>query len=162
DRELDTLAAALRDVADGRVRLLAVVGEAGIGKTSTVEEFVRRSALPADRVLWGRCSEQLGAPTFWPWVRVLREYASIRDVPALRRRLGGEDVAPADVDDPQARFHLFDGVTSVLQRLADTGPLVVVLEDIHWADDASLLLLAFVAREVRAVPLLIVVTYRER
>jgi predicted ATPase len=74
ERELDALAAALRDVEDGRVRLLAVVGEAGIGKTSTVEEFVRRSALPADRVLWGRCSEQPGAPTFWPWVRALREY----------------------------------------------------------------------------------------
>src|SRR6185436_17497602 len=121
-----------------RVRILAIVGEAGIGKTSTVEEFVRCAALPADRVLWGRCSEQPGAPTFWPWVRAIREYAATRDaatlraelagdadaivrlVPALRRRLGGEEVTPADVDDPHARFHLFDGVTSFLQRHADS------------------------------------------
>ncbi len=180
ERELAALEAGLRDARAGRVRLLAVAGEAGIGKTSTVEEFVRRAGLPPGRVLWGRCSEQPGAPTFRPWVRAIRDYAGARDAAALRAELGSDadailhivpslgpqlgarETAAANVEDPEARFRLFDGVASFFQRYAAAAPLVVVLEDVHWADEASLLLLAFVARETRDAQLLLVVTYRER
>jgi tetratricopeptide (TPR) repeat protein len=180
ERELHTLEAALRDAQSGHARLLALVGDAGIGKTRTVEEFVRRTELPAGRVLWGRCPEQPGAPTYWPWVRAIRAYADHEDPGVLRAHLAGDagivarmvpelgerlpDLAPARVDeqDPQARFRLFDGVTSLLQRIATNAPLVVVLDDVHWADEASLLLLAFVARETRGAQILFIVTYRER
>jgi tetratricopeptide (TPR) repeat protein len=180
EREIQTLEAALRDASSGRARLLALVGDAGIGKTRTVEEFVRRTALPPGRVLWGRCPEQPGAPTFWPWVRAIRGYADQEDptvlrehlagdaaivarmVPSLGDRVSGLDPARADEQDPQSRFRLFDGVTSLLQRVAAITPLVVVLDDVHWADEASLLLLAFVARETRGARILFIVTYRER
>jgi hypothetical protein len=180
ERELHTLEAALRDAQSGHARLLALVGDAGIGKTRTVEDFVRRTELPAGRVLWGRCPEQPGAPTYWPWVRAIRAYADHEDPGVLRAHLAGDagivarmvpelgerlpDLAPARVDeqDPQARFRLFDGVTSLLQRIATNAPLVVVLDDVHWADEASLLLLAFVARETRGAQILFIVTYRER
>jgi len=180
DRELAALGAGLRDACGGRAQMLAVVGEAGIGKTRTVEEFVRRTRLPAGRVLWGRCPEQPGAPTYWPWVRAIRDYVDTHDpatveahlgdaapaiaqiVPALRDRFAVPDRRAAVEQDPQARFELFDGVASFLQRAAADEPLVVVIEDVHWADEASLVLLAFVARETRAGQLLLIVTQRER
>jgi tetratricopeptide (TPR) repeat protein len=180
ERELETLGAAFEEARSGRVRLLALVGDAGIGKTRTVEEFVRRTELPAGRVLWGRCPEQPGAPTYWPWVRAIRAYADREDPAVLRAHLAGDagivarmvpalgdrlpDVDPgrADEQDPQSRFRLFDGVTSLLQRIASDTPLVVVLDDVHWADEASLLLLSFVARETRGARILLIVTYRER
>jgi hypothetical protein len=130
--------------------MLAIVGEAGIGKTSTVEEFVR-GGLPADRVLWGRCSEQLGAPTFWPGTRASRSTGT-RDAATLREELAGDAEAigrlarprsagggrraggrrrPAGTLPPLRRRH----VVPPAPRAA--APLVVVLEDIHWADDAS-------------------------
>src|SRR5262245_5523406 len=83
DRELGTLEAAFRDAQSGRARLLALVGEAGIGKTRTVEEFVQRAEVPPERVLWGRCPEQPGAPTYWPWVRAIRSYADAADPDVL-------------------------------------------------------------------------------
>jgi tetratricopeptide (TPR) repeat protein len=179
-RELNVLDAGLQDARRGQVRLLALVGEAGIGKTSTVEEFIRRADLASERVVWGRCSEQPGAPTFWPWVRAIRDHLGARDaatlradlagdaeaivhlVPSLRDQLGHLELTPADVDDPEARFRLFDGVASFFRRQATRTPLVIVMEDVHWADEASLLLLGFVARETRNTQLLIIVTYRDR
>ena len=179
-RELQMLDAGFHDACAGRVEMLALVGDAGIGKTRTVEEFVQRAALPRDRVLWGRCPEQPGAPTYWPWVRAIRAYAEAHDpdtlrdvladdaktiarmVPTLCDRLPGLEPADADVQDPEARFRLFDAVASFLQRTAADAPLVVVIEDVHWADEASLLLLGFVAREARSGQLLLIATYRER
>lgn len=180
DRELAALGAGLRDARSGRAQMLAVVGEAGIGKTRTVEEFVRRTQLPSGRVLWGRCPEQPGAPTYWPWVRAIRNYVDTHDpttvrahlgdaapaiaqiVPALRERLALPEQRTPVEQDPQARFELFDGIASFLQRAAADEPLVVVIEDVHWADEASLVLLAFVARETRPGQLLLIVTQRER
>ena len=66
ERELDTLATGLRDAASGRPRTSFVTGDAGIGKTRTVEELVRHAGLPRGRVLWGRAPEQAGAPSYWP------------------------------------------------------------------------------------------------
>src|SRR5262245_30452271 len=178
-RPLRTLDAALRGVRAGGGRLVLVAGEAGIGKTRTVEEFVARQGLPRDRVLWGRCPEQSGAPAYWPWRRVLagvlgnRDGAELRDwlgaettaiarlMPVVRERLG-ESGTPLPDDPEQARFHLFEAVANVLRRVAAGEPLVVVLDDLHWADAASLELLSFLARELDDAPLLLIGTHRER
>src|SRR5262245_7810259 len=61
--------------AAGHGRLVTVVGDAGIGKTRVVEEFVARLALAPERVAWGRCPEEPGAPAFRPWTQALRAYA---------------------------------------------------------------------------------------
>ncbi len=179
ERELELLAAGLRDARAGRARFLVVTGDAGIGKTRMVEELVRHAELPAGRVLWGRAPEQTGAPSYRPWVRAIEEYVAGADGSALREDLGAdapllahlvpsvrsrcpdvEAVAPGG-GDAAARFELLDAVTSFIRRAATREPLLLVLEDLHWADEASLALLAFVAGELRAARLLLVATCRE-
>jgi tetratricopeptide (TPR) repeat protein len=179
-RELSVLAAALDDARAGHTRFLALTGEPGIGKTRTVEEFVQRFALPEERVVWGWCPEPAGAPSYRPWVRALDACAASMDTEALRAAVDGDapllahllptlrarlpEIAPTPPggDDPQAHFGLLASVSAFLRRVARHDCLVVVLEDLHWADEASLQLLAFVARELRAVRLMLVATYRER
>src|SRR5262245_20018365 len=179
ERELDTLASGLHDAASGRPRYFLVTGDAGIGKTRTVEELIRRTRLPEARVLWGRAPEQAGAPSYWAWIRVLEHDATRGDartrqetwagdgpvlaylVPAIRQRCQEVEPAPPQGGDMQARFALLDAVTGFLRRAAAADPLLLVLEDLHWADEASLALLGFVAGELRAAQLLLVATCRE-
>jgi hypothetical protein len=180
DAELAALTAALERARGGRGRLVAIAGEAGIGKTRLVEELTRRADLPAGRVLWGRCLEQPGAPSYWPWMRVLRAHAQARGLDDLRAELAsdvplvasllpglspagdGRARAPAGEDQPEARYHLFAAVTGLLRSAARSDLLLVVLEDVHWADEASLVLLEFAARELDGSRLLVLITYRDR
>ncbi len=178
ERELEMLTAGLRDARAGRTRFLVVTGDAGIGKTRTVEELVRHAELPAGRILWGRAPEQTGAPSYWPWIRALEDYASGADASALREELGTDapvlahlvpalrsrcpDVEPVPPGGgAEARFKLLDAVTSFVRRAAAHEPLLLVLEDLHWADEASLALLAFVAGELRTARLLLLAPCRE-
>lgn len=176
--ELDALHARLGEAREGRGSLVTLVGEPGIGKTRTVEELLQRAALADDRVLWGRCPEHEGAPAYWPWIQALRGYVERAEPTTLRAELGGTaadvarlvptvrdrlpEVAPASTPDhEQSRFQLFDGVATFLRRVSEHAPLVLVLDDLHWADEASMMLLGFVAPEIRRSRLLILATYRE-
>jgi tetratricopeptide (TPR) repeat protein len=178
EEELRLLEAELGDASAGRGRLVAIAGDPGIGKTRGVEEFIARASIPPGRVLWGPCPVHAGAPPYWPWQQAIRAYADTNDpatlaselgaegadiarlVPALRRHVSGrEDGAPA-VESDEWRFRLFDAVASFLRRVTDRLPLVIVLDDLHWADPASLQLLTFLARELRGMRLLLLVTYR--
>src|SRR5262249_50429908 len=133
-----------------------------------------------DRVLWGRCQDIEGAPAFWPWIQALRAYVRATPPGRLRIELGDDgghvarlvpsistrcpDVAAATAEtlDPEtAPVRLFDAVTTFLRAVAATDLLVIVLDDLHWADNESLLLLGFVARELRDRRLLVLGTYRE-
>lgn len=175
--ELRALTAALERAAAGCGRLVAVTGEAGIGKTRLLEELVRASGLPASGVLRGRCPEQIGAPSYWPWTRILRAHAAARGVDALRAELGtaAERLAalvpglapsnaapPAPAGEQETRYAMFAAVSSLLRGAAATAPLLVLLEDVHWADEGSLALLEFLAQELEGTRLLLVITYRER
>jgi predicted ATPase len=175
ERELEELSSGLADARAGRGRLFLLVGEAGIGKTRLADELARRAVAGGARVLWGRCWEGGGAPAYWPWTQVLRAYVRETPVevalaqmgagapdlaqisPILRAQLGA---AASDQPD-QARFGLFDSLTSFLHAAAAARPLVLVLDDLHAADEASLRLLQFVARELRGAALLVVGTYRD-
>ena len=115
---------------------------------------------------WGRCWEEGGAPPYWPWVQVLR--ACVRErgaeqladelgagaseiaelVPDVRQRLPELQMPSGSADPQQARFRLFDAVSGFLTRASRSRPLVIVLDDLNWADEGSLLLLEFVAREL--------------
>src|SRR5262245_32596724 len=178
DHDLSVLTAGLRDACAGHTRFLVLTGDAGIGKTRTVEELVRHAELPEGRVLWGRAPEQTGAPSYWPWIRALEEYVArangaLRDemgpdapvlaylVPGMRVRCPDLEPIPPGGGDAEARFKLLDAVTSFLRRAAANEPLLLVLEDLHWADEASLALLAYVAAELRTARLLLVATCRE-
>ena len=178
EKELETLQRALGDALAGRGRLLVIAGEPGIGKSRLAEELARAAADSRAEVVWGRCWEAGGAPPYWPWVQGIRSYARGADPERLRRELGADaaeigEVVPEvreqirdlgtspAIDDPHARFRLFDGITGFLKRASGTQPLVVVLDDLHWADEGSLRLLEFVAREVADARLLLIGTYRD-
>ena len=176
--ELAELTAALDDLQAGRGGLILLTGDAGIGKTRLLEA-VADAAEPTDTtVLWGRCWEGGGAPAYRPWSQVLR--AALRDpdpsashrYPEAVRRYVAElvpDLAasddragvPSTLDLPGARTALFDAVATVLRVQSAERPLVLAFEDLHAADEASLRLLQFVARELRSSPVLILGTYRD-
>src|SRR5262249_48325153 len=143
--EIELLEASLHAAAAGQGQFVTVAGEAGIGKTRTVEEFLGRARLPRTRLLWGRCPEDEGVPALWPWRQAIRGHVEHAGSDPLRETSGhaAADVARlvAASDTEQSRFRLFEGVTTFLQRLAARDVHVLVLDDLHWADDATTLLL---------------------
>ncbi len=171
--------ACLEDALSGRGRLVTLVGEPGIGKTRTAQELATYAGLRSAQVLWGRCYEEQGMPPYWPWVQAIRSYVRDVDPNQLRSEMGAgaADIAevvsdvkdrlpdlspPPQLDSPeQARFRLFDSITAFLKSASQKQPLVLVLDDLHWADQPSLLLLQFIARELGNSRLLLVGTYRD-
>ncbi|WP_369140094.1 helix-turn-helix transcriptional regulator [Modestobacter versicolor] len=149
--ELADLREAVADARAGSGAVLLVAGPAGIGKTRLVEEAV--AGVPdAVPVRWGRAVDDPGAPPLWVWRRVLQD-------------LPGADVAAdagagAGTDQEAARFRFVTAVTDALLTEADPEGLVVVLEDLHWADGTSLRLLRHLAGEVPRSRVLVVGTSR--
>ncbi len=178
-RELERLLGALEDSLDGRGRLVMVTGEPGIGKTRTAHALATAAGERGATVLWGRSLEGWRAPPYWPWVQIVRAYleevdagllgaemgvgaSDIADlVPEIRDQLPGLPPAPALEDPEQARFRLFDSLTRFLRRAAARRPLMLVLDNLHWADKPSLRLLEVLAHELAQSSLLVVGTYRD-
>ncbi|MCI0825634.1 MAG: serine/threonine-protein kinase PknK, partial [Chloroflexi bacterium] len=177
-REMGDLKACLEDTLSGRGRLVMLVGEPGIGKTRTAQELATYAGLRGAQVLWGRSYEEQGVPAYWPWVQAIRSYVRERDPEQLRSEMGAgaADIAevvsdvrerlpnlppPPQLEPEQARFRLFDSIAAFLKTASQRQPLVLVLDDLHWADQPSLLLLQFVARELGGARLLIIGTYRD-
>ncbi len=177
-QELADLKAALDGSLAGQGRLAMLVGEPGIGKTRTAQELAGYAAIRGTQVLWGRCYEEEGAPPYWPWLQSLRSYiqqqapeqlqaemgpgaAEIAQiVPEIRHKLTDLETPPV-LEPEQARFRLFDSIITFLKNSAQSRPLLLVLDDLHWADKSSLLLLEFLAREIQSTPLLVLGTYRD-
>ncbi|HEX6116038.1 MAG TPA: AAA family ATPase [Solirubrobacterales bacterium] len=179
ERELGELRAAADEARGGAGGLVLLVGEPGIGKTRTAEEVATYARVQGARVHWGRCHEGEGVPAYWPWAEAIRSYVRDADpvglawelgagaaeiariVPELRERAGSA-VEPGEADEhDEARFRLFDAVANFLAAAARSRPLMLVLDDLHWADEPSLLLLRFLARGFGDSPLLIAGTYRD-
>jgi tetratricopeptide (TPR) repeat protein len=167
----------------GAGSLVLIGGEAGIGKTCLVTELTAPAAEadppgPEFKVAWGRCWDSGGAPTMWPWIGVIRALVADRDPDELRADLGvgapwlaqlvpelraslpelGDEL---ELDSEQSRFVLFDALSSFLRRTADRQPLLVVLDDMHAADQLSLLALLFFARQIADIRVLVIATHRE-
>jgi len=131
DDELGVLEAGLDDALAGRGRLFVVVGDAATGKTRLADELASRAKQRDIRILWGRGWAGGGAPLYWPWTQALR------------------DALPSpDSDEPEAQFRFFTATTETLRALAAAQPLLLVLDDLHAADEGSILLLEFVATEL--------------
>ncbi|MFQ6025969.1 MAG: protein kinase [Dehalococcoidia bacterium] len=177
-REMGELKAALEDALSGRGRLVTLVGEPGIGKTRTAQELATYAGLRGAQTLWGRCYEDQGVPPYWPWVQAIRSYVREKDpeqlrsemgsgaaaisevISEVRERLPGLETAP-DIEPDQARFRLFDSICAFFKSAGRRQPLVLMLDDLHWADNPSLQLLEFVSRELSDARLLLVGTYRD-
>jgi class 3 adenylate cyclase len=178
EAEIETLRRGVDDALSGRGRVLFVVGEPGIGKTRTSEELTTYARMRGAQVLWGRCYEGEGAPAYWPWVQIIRAYVHDREPKSLmsemgpgaaeiaeivsdvRERLPGLPKAP-ELEPEQARFRLFDSITAFVRNASQEEPLVLIVDDLHWADRPSLLLLQFLARELGPSRVLILGTYRD-
>ena len=176
--EMVALRDAFAEAVSERGRLVLLAGDPGIGKTRTAEELAVHARREGAEVLWGRCHEDEGAPAYWPWLQIIRAYARAREPATLRSEMGAGAAAiaqiapelrerwselpePPPLQPEQARFRLFDGVTLFLKEAAAHRPLVLILDDLQWADPASLLLLSFVTREMGAARLLVIGMYRD-
>lgn len=143
-RELAALASWLSAARGGRGRLVLCAGEPGIGKTRLAQELAAQAEAAGFAVAWGRCAEVEGAPAYWPWRQVLRALGVDDD-------LGGSGSA-------QERFQLFDDVAEALRA---QPALLVVLDDVHRADEPSLLALRHIADRLADAPLLVLATFRD-
>jgi DNA-binding CsgD family transcriptional regulator/tetratricopeptide (TPR) repeat protein len=177
-REMGELKAALEDALSGQGRLVMLVGEPGIGKTRTTQEVMKFAALAGAQALWGNCYEGEGAPPYWPWIQIIRSYVQGQDanqllsqmgpgaadiaalVPSLREALPSLEPPPA-LEPEQARFRLFDSIVTFLKKAAQSQPLVLALDNLHWADQPSLLLLEFLAQQMTDARLLVLGTCRD-
>ncbi|MCA9612810.1 MAG: DUF2791 family P-loop domain-containing protein [Myxococcales bacterium] len=167
DAELEVLRASLLATAEGRGSAWALVGEAGVGKS----ELASRVAELADErdfvVSWGRAVETGGAPSLWPWTEVLRGLDLTRTDERTRRwlapllpELETDDASLASAP-VEARFRLLDAVVRTLVAHAKARPLLVVVEDLHAGDPASLELLELAASATRNAGLMLVGTWRD-
>jgi tetratricopeptide (TPR) repeat protein len=177
EAELAALTADLETAAAGRGGVVLLAGEPGIGKTRLAEELAAQASARGALALWGRCWEGEGAPAFWPWIQVIRGYVQAADQVTLRHEMGAgaADIAqivptvreclldlpsPPPVEPEAARFRLFDSLAGFLRAAGGRRPLLLVLDDLHWADAPSLALLRFVSRELDGPGPLVVGSYR--
>ncbi len=159
DAEVGALDAAVRRTAEGQGGVWVLSGEAGIGKTRLVQEVAARARASGTVVAVGQTDEASDNTPYWPWGQVFR------NLPGISREgpvgvVTGTGVASAEASTlTQAALH--EAVARLLvEEARASGPLLVVLEDLHWADEASLGLLSVVAEHALDVPLLLVCTYR--
>lgn len=177
ERPLATLLDAVERARRGSGQLVLISGEAGIGKTRLLEELAVRAAATGATVAWGRGYEGAGTPAFWPWVQTIRGLLGQMEADTARavlatvageiaqiapevRELVGDTGSPALADPAAARFRLYGAVTDVIRRLAIGKPVLVLLDDLHWVDVASLELTRFLATHLEPAAILLVGTYR--
>lgn len=167
-----------REVRDGRRRIVFVSGEPGIGKTRLAAHTALDSHNAGFTICWGAAAEDLGAP-YGPWIQALSHYVEhapeevlvahverhggeitrlIRD--SLAARVAGVP-APQQTDPETGRYLLFEAVAGLIQAVSDHGPVLLVLDDLHWADSQTLSLLKHVAAATSDSALLVLGIYRE-
>jgi DNA-binding SARP family transcriptional activator len=172
EADLVRLGRALDEAREGGGRLIVVLGEAGIGKSRLLAEFAATAVERGARVLLGQSYESTSILPFSPWVDALRRDGIVAEVArsgldaAWRRELtrlfpelgeGGWELATS----PEDATRLFESVARLLERLAAEWPVVIVLEDVHWADGMSVRLLASLARRAATGPLLLLASARD-
>jgi DNA-binding CsgD family transcriptional regulator len=146
----------------GHGAVVLVAGEAGIGKTSLIERFRRSVTDGGQPVLTGRAVADEGVPALWPWRRLLTDAPANARLDGLTPDLLDAGTgADAALDPAAARFQAIDRTVAALRTVAEPAGLVLMLEDLHWADDASLLLLRHLCGEVAGSRILVVGTFRD-
>jgi ATP/maltotriose-dependent transcriptional regulator MalT len=172
DRELERLEEQLRQAAAGRGGTVLVAGDAGIGKTRLVTELGARARAAGAQPLVGRCIDLVGAEVpYLPVAEALRPLLARGEVRKLLESahelpwlvpgmaLGGEPTRPRD-DAPRSQLGLLEELLALLDTAAAADPVVLVLEDLHWADRSTLDLVAFLAHNLGERRVLLVGTYR--
>jgi len=165
DQALAAASLVLSEARRGAGRFLLVSGEAGIGKTALLSALAEDSADSGALVLRGFCWQGAGAPPYWPWSQVLRGSGVSAAELGAAAWLTQPPVAAAELrsaaEAADARFLLFEAASAALARLAVTRPVVVVLDDLQWADGPSVHLLGFLSRALAADAVALLGAYRE-
>jgi len=159
------LRSAVDAAAGGSGGVVLLAGEAGMGKTALAAEAVAYARTRGAAAVWGTCWEGDGAPGFWPWIQVVRALvpeggdegeAVLAELTGVAEERGG-----GLGDESAIRFRTYDLAATYLRSRAAQGPLVVILDDLHWADVSSLRLLVFLARQLHDAAALVIGTYRD-
>lgn len=182
---LARLEARKRAALAGEFQLVLIGGRAGIGKTRLGEVFAREIVREGVFVANARARDANALPAFWPWIQILRRLleepvfrteiaervgtgetaalmpALVEFVPEVARTLRRPATALPDLSDEQQRFRFFDAAARTLRACAARRPILVVFEDLQWADSGSLRLLEHLALELARTPILLVVTLRD-
>ncbi len=178
EADLRAIEEAVAATAGGRGHVILVAGEPGIGKTRLAEEAARRASASGVTVAWGRSGHDTGAPAFWPWTQVIRDLLTQVSTGSPAAALGpyaadlavvlpelddGEGRSAPLVPDLEAsRFRLCQAATAALAHLGAGRRLLIVLDDLHWADVASQRLLVHVAATLAEAPIVVLATYRDQ
>lgn len=176
-QHLETLQQALKDTQSGTLRLSLLAGEPGIGKTRLSCETAIKAHEDGAIALYGRCDEELGLP-YQPWVEAISYFIENGPeelvsrvvqlhgpelsllVPQIRRRFPEVGV-PASTDAETERYLLLQAVTACLKMISTDQPVILVLDDLHWADKQTLTLLRHVYTNIEATSLMMIGTYRD-
>jgi class 3 adenylate cyclase/tetratricopeptide (TPR) repeat protein len=173
DADVERLGQLWKEAAAGERRVALLAGEPGVGKTRLAAELAGRVHDAGALVLAGRCDEDLGVP-FQPFVEALQHYATfaaqprlgryggelVRLVPELAARVAGL-AEPLRSDPETERYRLFDAVAAWLAEMSADDPVLLVLDDVHWAAKPTLLLLRHILRSAEPLRLLVVASYRD-
>ena len=178
EREMGQLKERLADAFSGLGSVVMVVGDAGIGKTRLLQEFATYARLRGAQVLWGAAYEGEARLPYGPFAEALRDYVSRTSVETLRQAVteGSSVLAPLapelraklpDLPEPPPvaaeaeAYRLFQEVTEFLKNASTSAPLVLVLEDLQWADKGTCSLLQHLARRLAGSRLLVAISCRE-
>ena len=173
--QAEKLDAAWADAISGQARLVLLAGEPGIGKTRLVARFAAKVHDSGAAVVFGRCDEDLLRP-YQPFVEVIEQLAETMDrseleaiaeqvnllpLAKLTPTLSEFAATPMAVAPDTERYVMFDAVAKLFGAVARSTPLLVVVDDLHWADRPTLLLLRHLLRACEGAPILVAATYRD-
>ncbi len=176
--QLERLSKRLDEAFNGRGAVAMLRGEAGIGKTRTLQEFADHAAQRGAMVLRGACYDGEWQPPYGPFAEIIASYARdasaaeisqaigkragilARIAPMLHEKLEGI-AEPVSLDKEEERFRLFDAVTQFFVSVSRRAPLLVILDDLHWADRGTVALLNHVSRFTSDSSMFLIGAYRD-
>jgi serine/threonine protein kinase len=180
--ESEDLVSLLDDATSGVGGVATLSGEAGIGKTTLARQLSTLAEQRGIPAVWGVGASAEAARPYWHWIQIVRAIAAGREGPEIFKRLGpvgawlsaivpdlepvpptqaGGDRSQIALAADEGRFHLYDALLRLLEIAAERSGLVVVLDDLHFADEASLLALSYISRAIGSKRILIVGTHRD-